>query len=82
MRSTLIALVTVCLLTLGSLPAGAQMIGLPNPASTFCVSTGGTLVITDTGAGETGTCVYDSGLAVDEWALFNFFSLLTDPNQW
>lgn len=66
----------------GSVPAGAQLIGLPNPASSFCVETGGTLVISDTGAGESGTCVYDSGLVADEWALYRFFTDLTNPLSW
>ena len=68
----LLALASLALFT--PAPAAAQMIGMPNPASTFCVNTGGTLVISDTGSGEVGTCVYDSGMAVDEWALYRLFS--------
>ena len=49
-------------------------LALFTPASSFCVNTGGTLVISDTGSGEVGTCVYDSGLAVDEWSLYRLFS--------
>ena len=59
-----------------------QLIGMPNPASTFCVESGGSLVIGDTGSGEVGTCVYENGLAVDEWALYRFFSPLTDLLSW
>lgn len=65
------AVVTIC----GAVaPAPAQLIGMPNPASTFCVATGGELVIGDTPAGQTGTCVYAGGLAVEEWSLYHLFS--------
>lgn len=55
-------------------PASAQLIGMANPASTFCLATGGELVIGDTPAGQTGTCVYAGGLAVEEWSLYRLFS--------
>jgi putative hemolysin len=82
MKRIVVFAALLALLSLWSAPASAQLIGLPNPASTFCVETGGTLVIGNTGAGEVGNCVYDSGLAVDEWALYRFFSSLTDPLAW
>ncbi|WP_300162975.1 DUF333 domain-containing protein [Solidesulfovibrio sp.] len=43
---------------------------------------GGRLAVSDTGTGQVGTCVYDGGLAVDEWALYRLFSGLTDPLAW
>ena len=55
-------------------PARAQLIGLANPASTLCLSTGGQLVISDGAGGQSGTCVFDSGLAIDEWSLYQLLS--------
>jgi len=65
------AVVTICC---AAAPAPAQLVGLANPASTFCVATGGELVIGDTPAGQTGTCIYAGVLAIDEWSLYNLFS--------
>ena len=55
-------------------PARAQLVGLANPASTLCLSTGGQLVIGDGAAGQSGTCVFGSGLAIDEWSLYHLLS--------
>lgn len=55
-------------------PARAQLIGMANPASTLCLSTGGQLVISDGAGGQSGTCVFDSGLAIDEWSLHHLLS--------
>ena len=55
-------------------PARAQRIGMANPASTLCLSTGGQLVISDGAGGQSGTCVFDSGLAIDEWSLYHLLS--------
>lgn len=55
-------------------PARAQLVGLANPASTLCLSTGGKLVISDGAAGQSGTCVFGSGLAIDEWSLYHLLS--------
>ncbi|WP_428560496.1 MAG: putative hemolysin [Solidesulfovibrio sp. DCME] len=82
MRRLLILAAILSVLAATATSAPAQMVGLPNPASTFCVDTGGTLVITNTGTGEVGNCVYGSGLAVDEWALYRFFSGFSDPLTW
>lgn len=55
-------------------PAAAQLIGMANPASTLCVATGGELVISDSAQGQSGTCLYDGGLAIEEWSLYRLFS--------
>lgn len=55
-------------------PARAQLIGMANPASTLCLSTGGQLVISDGAGGQSGTCVFDSGLAIDEWSLYHLLT--------
>ncbi|MEN9714642.1 MAG: hypothetical protein RJA35_109 [Actinomycetota bacterium] len=44
--------------------------GMANPASVYCVSIGGKVAITDTTAGQAGTCTLPSGKTVDEWTLF------------
>ena len=82
MRHALLLAVFCGLLACACPAAQAQRVGMPNPASTFCVESGGTLVIGDTGSGEVGTCVYAGGLAVDEWALYRFLSPLTDLLSW
>jgi len=43
------------------------MVGMANPASVYCASIGGTPGITDTAAGQAGTCQLPSGEVVDEW---------------
>ncbi|MFP5258438.1 MAG: DUF333 domain-containing protein [Acidobacteriota bacterium] len=74
-RAPILAVVFAVLATCcAAAPASAQMIGLANPASTFCVATGGELVIGDTPAGQTGTCVYAGSLAIEEWSLYRLFS--------
>jgi len=55
-------------------PASAQLVGLPNPASSFCAATGGEVVISDGPAGQSGICQYASGLAVEEWSLYRLFA--------
>jgi putative hemolysin len=55
-------------------PARAQLIGMANPASTLCLSTGGQLVISDGAGGQSGTCAFDNGLAIDEWSLYHLLS--------
>ena len=82
MRHALLLAVLCGLLACACPSARAQLIGMPNPASTFCVESGGTLVIGDTGSGEAGTCVLGSGLAVAEWALYRFLSPFTDLMSW
>jgi hypothetical protein len=82
MHRFLILAAALSLLALTAVPAPAQVVGLPNPASTFCVEAGGTLVINDTATGQVGNCILPGGLAVDEWALYRFFSDWTSPLAW
>ncbi|HML62934.1 DUF333 domain-containing protein [Solidesulfovibrio sp.] len=82
MRHALLLAALCGLLACACPVARAQPVGMPNPASTYCVESGGTLVIGETGSGEVGTCVYAGGLAVDEWALYRFFSPMADLLSW
>jgi putative hemolysin len=44
--------------------------GMPNPASVFCESMGGTLAIVDTPSGQIGQCTLPDGTVTEEWAYF------------
>ncbi|MGB1253847.1 MAG: DUF6438 domain-containing protein, partial [Candidatus Promineifilaceae bacterium] len=47
-------------------------VGMPNPASTFCVEQGGTLEMrTDEAGNSVGICVFPDGSECEEWAYFN-----------
>jgi chorismate mutase-like protein len=49
----------------------AEAVAIANPASTHCAKVGGQLVIEkDTDGGEYGVCLFESGRACEEWALF------------
>lgn len=45
-------------------------VGMPNPASVFCESMGGTLAIVDTPSGQIGQCTLPDGTVTEEWAYF------------
>jgi putative hemolysin len=45
-------------------------IGMANPASTFCIESGGTLEIVETPEGQIGNCTLPNGTVCEEWALF------------
>jgi len=45
-------------------------VGMPNPASVFCESMGGTLAIVDTASGQVGNCTLPDGTVVEEWKYF------------
>ncbi|MCE9540941.1 DUF333 domain-containing protein [Candidatus Kaiserbacteria bacterium] len=51
-------------------PAAQESAGIANPASTHCVSLGGTLEMMDTPGGQTGLCHLPDGRVCEEWALF------------
>ena len=55
-------------------------VGMPNPASVFCESMGGTLSIENTTTGQVGYCTTADGKRVEEWAYYRS----TGPtlNQW
>lgn len=72
-----IALCAVSFLTLGcsASTGGAEKkpaaIGIPNPASQYCVSKGGKVEIKKDAAGhQTGVCHLPDGTRIDEWELF------------
>lgn len=45
-------------------------VAVANPASVFCVESGGTLSMNTTTDGATGTCTFPTGEQCEEWALF------------
>ncbi len=46
-------------------------VGMPNPASVWCIEKGGRLeIVKDKDGNESGVCVLPSGERVDEWTLF------------
>ncbi|MDR0788529.1 MAG: DUF333 domain-containing protein [Gemmatimonadota bacterium] len=45
-------------------------VGIPNPASAYCIEQGGTLEIREVAAGQAGFCHLPDGRVIDEWELF------------
>lgn len=45
-------------------------VGMPNPASAYCVAQGGKLDIVEEAAGQVGYCTLPGGERVEEWELF------------
>ena len=58
------------LVFLGTLTAAGTVLALPNPASVFCVQSGGKSEIRNGKNGQYGVCRLPDGRAVDEWAYF------------
>jgi putative hemolysin len=54
----------------GECDANAGGTGMANPASTNCISNGGTLKIVDTAEGQIGICTLPGGKECEEWAYF------------
>ena len=49
----------------------AEDVGLPNPASVFCIESGGELEIrTEATGGQVGICVLPDGTECEEWAFY------------
>ncbi|GBR04317.1 hypothetical protein GLI01_22640 [Gluconacetobacter liquefaciens] len=48
----------------------SRQVGMPNPASTYCVKQGGTLEIRTEPGGQVGYCHLPDGRVVEEWTLF------------
>ncbi|MEA1064231.1 DUF333 domain-containing protein [Apirhabdus apintestini] len=48
----------------------AKKIGMPNPASEWCISKGGKLEMVNTPKGTVGYCVLPGGERIEEWALY------------
>lgn len=55
-------------------------VGMPNPASVFCESMGGTLSIVNETNGQVGYCTLPDGTKTEEWALFRATSPMF--SQW
>lgn len=47
-----------------------ERIGMPNPASHYCVDQGGSLEITRTPEGDVGYCTLPDGTRTEEWELY------------
>lgn len=45
-------------------------IGMPNPASTYCIQLGGQLDIKSAPQGQYGVCTLPSGAQIEEWTLY------------
>ncbi len=45
-------------------------LGLPNPASQYCVEQGYTLEIRDEAGGQVGYCIFPDGSECEEWAFY------------
>jgi uncharacterized protein len=45
-------------------------VGLPNPASEFCVEQGGRLEIRQEAEGDVGYCHLPDGRVIEEWSFF------------
>ncbi len=56
----------------GALVETAVSVGIPNPASAFCIENGGMSEIrTADDGGQYGMCVFEDGSECEEWAFFN-----------
>lgn len=51
-------------------PSASSKMGLPNPASVYCVEQGGELKIMKDGKGEYGFCFFEDGSHCEEWQFF------------
>ena len=51
-------------------PEDPAAVGLANPASVFCIESGGKLEIRDTPEGQVGYCHLPDGRVVEEWQYF------------
>ena len=59
-------------------PAWAQtVVGLPNPSAVFCEDSGGSYMIVDSDAGQSGVCQLADGTKVEAWAYFRANSAAT-----
>lgn len=66
-----IAGLTACETTKQNKEELTPRIGMPNPASVYCVEKGGKLSIKkDADGGERGICTLSNGQEVDEWDYF------------
>ncbi|RCS25935.1 DUF333 domain-containing protein [Phyllobacterium salinisoli] len=54
----------------GCTPHQDRPVGIPNPASVYCIKIGGRLEIRQEPQGQSGYCHLPDGRVVDEWELF------------
>jgi putative hemolysin len=47
-----------------------QSVGMPNPASAYCVQIGGKLGIENREGGQVGICTLPDGTRIEEWELY------------
>lgn len=50
--------------------ASPKSIGMPNPASVYCIQLKGKLIIQRNNLGEYGECKLPNGQVIDEWDLY------------
>jgi len=68
-----LGIVVVAVLLAGCTVTGSDPIlalGMPNPASVYCIERGGTLDIHERPEGNTTMCVLSDGTKVDEWEFY------------
>lgn len=51
-------------------PDPLRAIGLPNPASVYCIEQGGSLDIEQRAGGDVNICVQSDGTRIEEWKLY------------
>ena len=69
-RLLLLSVAALALTACVETQAESPRIGMPNPASTYCVEQNGRLEIRKTEGGETGYCRLPDGRIVEEWEYF------------
>ncbi|MDQ1152857.1 DUF333 domain-containing protein [Brevundimonas sp. SORGH_AS_0993] len=70
-RLLLIAAPTVMIAACTPVQSPPKSVGMPNPASKYCVDSGGRSEIRKAADGaEYGVCILPDGRTVDEWTLF------------
>ncbi len=66
---------TACTSVKSGTDSGNTKIGMPNPASKYCVKVGGASVIRkDENGGSYGVCIFKDGSEVDEWEHFRKYN--------
>ncbi len=48
----------------------SRTVGMPNPASAYCVKIGGVLSLENREGGQVGICTLPDGEKIEEWELF------------
>lgn len=61
---------TLWLTACESMPPHADEVKLANPASSYCITQGGTLSIKSETGGQVGYCTLPNGDVIEEWKLY------------